>query len=231
MLKRTIKPFIFLVALLSVMAYGIVVLQDRKYYFVSMVMVLLSLAYFAASFERRAPTVREVVVIAVLAALGVAGRIAFYMLPQFKPILAIVIISGVAFGSESGFLVGALSAFVSNFFFGQGPWTPWQMFCMGLIGLLAGRFYYRRKTAIKPLRLAVFGFLTTLFVYGGIINIGSVSMFTKKVTVEAILASYVSALFFDLVHASATFLFLLILTNPLLEKLNRVKTKYGLLDN
>lgn len=72
------------------------------------------------------------------------------MLPQFKPVAAIVIISGVAFGGETGFLVGAITAFVSNFFFGQGPWTPWQMFSFGIIGFLAGimfqkAFYARQK--------------------------------------------------------------------------------------
>ena len=93
---------------------------------------------FAFAFENRKPKARELVIISSLCAIGVVGRTAFFMLPQFKPVAAIVIISGVAFGGETGFLVGAITAFVSNFFFGQGPWTPWQMFSFGIIGFLAG---------------------------------------------------------------------------------------------
>ena len=89
---------------------------------------------FFLVFENRRPQAREVVVIAVMAALAVAGRAAFFMLPQFKPTAAIVIIAGVGLGAEAGFLTGALAGFVSNFFFGQGPWTPWQMFAFGIPG-------------------------------------------------------------------------------------------------
>ena len=80
---------------------------------------------FFMVFEDRRPQAREVVIIAAMAGLGVAGRVAFFMVPQFKPAAAVVIISGVCLGGEAGFLTGALVGFVSNFFFGQGPWTPW----------------------------------------------------------------------------------------------------------
>jgi len=69
---------------------------------------------------------------------GVLGRAAFFMVPQFKPILALVILAGLTLGSPAGFMTGAMTAFVSNFFFGQGPWTPWQMAALGLVGFLAG---------------------------------------------------------------------------------------------
>ncbi|MBQ9108630.1 MAG: ECF transporter S component, partial [Oscillospiraceae bacterium] len=93
---------------------------------------------FFLVFEGRKPKPRELVVIAVLCAIGVAGRGAFFMLPQFKPVLALTIIAGVAFGGEAGFLVGAVTMLVSNMIFSQGPWTPWQMFSMGAIGFLSG---------------------------------------------------------------------------------------------
>lgn len=122
---------------------GIFVLDDRKYYFISLLIVLYTMIPFALVFENRKPQARELIVIAVLAAIAVAGRAAFFMLPQFKPVVAIVIIAGVSLGAEAGFLVGAVAGFVSNFFFGQGPWTPWQMFCFGIIGFL-GAFSSRR---------------------------------------------------------------------------------------
>ena len=86
-------------------------------------------------FEGRKPkSKRTFTIIAVLCALGIAGRAAFFMLPQFKPVLALTIIAGVALGGETGFLVGAITMLVSNIMFSQGPWTPWQMFAMGIIG-------------------------------------------------------------------------------------------------
>lgn len=70
-------------------------------------------------------------VISVLAAIGVAGRAAFFIVPSFKPVAAIVILTGISFGGEAGFLVGCLIMTLSNMFMGQGPWTPWQMFAFG----------------------------------------------------------------------------------------------------
>ncbi|MDR3239078.1 MAG: ATP-binding cassette domain-containing protein, partial [Clostridiales bacterium] len=120
---------------------------DRKYYFISMLIILETMLPFALVFESRKPQAREMVIIASLCAIAVAGRAAFFMLPQFKPVVALVTIAGVAFGGEAGFLVGAMTGFVSNMYFGQGPWTPWQMFSFGLIGFLAGVLF--RKNLLR----------------------------------------------------------------------------------
>ncbi|MBP1760551.1 MAG: metal ion transporter rane-spanning subunit, partial [Firmicutes bacterium] len=133
--KRTlIAAGLILLVIPAVIALGMVVLEDRKYYFVSLLIIICAMVPFVMIFEHRRPQAREIVIIAMLAALAVAGRSVAFMLPGFKPVIALVIITGVCFGGESGFLVGAITAFVSNFFFGQGPWTPWQMFCFGIIG-------------------------------------------------------------------------------------------------
>lgn len=108
--------------------------------------LILAVIFLAVSFVPfflvfgKKPQARELVPIAVMAALGVVGRTVFSIipLPNFKPVSAIVIMTGVVFGPETGFLTGALTGFVSNFIFGQGPWTPWQMFSWGMIGFLAG---------------------------------------------------------------------------------------------
>ena len=109
--------------------------------------ILLGLFFLLASaipfilvFDKKKPQARELVPIAVMAAIAVVGRTVFEIipLPNFKPCSAIIIITAVAFGPEAGFLTGALTGFVSNFIFGQGPWTPWQMFTWGLVGFLAG---------------------------------------------------------------------------------------------
>lgn len=104
----------------------------------TLVVVLASIGIFFASYEASRPRLRDIMPTVVLAALAAAGRILFAPIPDFKPVSAIAIIAGVAFGRKSGFMVGALAALASNFFFGQGPWTPWQMYAWGLVGYGAG---------------------------------------------------------------------------------------------
>jgi energy-coupling factor transport system substrate-specific component len=229
--KRTlVAAILILIVIPLIIAAGIVLLNDRQYYLISLGVIGCAMLPFALIFEQRRPQARELVVIAALAGIAVAGRAAFFMLPQFKPVTAIVIIAGVTLGSESGFLVGALSGFVSNFFFGQGPWTPWQMFCFGIIGFLAGVLFQKGLLPKRRLPLCVFGGLATFLIYGGIINFGSMLIFTAQVTWPALVTTYVAGVPMDLVHAVATVFFLLIIAVPMIEKLDRLKLKYGLVE-
>ena len=141
-----------------------------------------------------------------------------------------MIIAGVALGGETGFLVGAVGGFVSNFFFGQGPWTPWQMFAFGIIGFLGGILFkkgFLRKTKAS---LSVFGFLATLVIYGGIMNPASVIMAQSIITPQMIYASYIAGLPLDLIHALSTAFFLWFIAEPMTDKLERIKIKYGLIE-
>ncbi len=229
--KRTAAAAVGILVLIpAVITFGIVVLDDRKYYLISLLILAVTMLPFFMVFEHRRPMARELVTIAVLSAIAVAGRAAFFMLPQFKPVVAIVIITGVTLGPEAGFLVGAMAGFVSNFFFGQGPWTPWQMFCFGIIGFLAGILVQKGLLPRKRWALCLFGGVATVVVYGGIINVGSVIMFSGTLTWKAVLAAYASGFPFDLVHAGATVFFLLVLANPMMEKIQRIQIKYGLLE-
>lgn len=228
--RRTlVSAIIILIAIPLTILFGVFFLDDRKYYFISLLIIIYTMIPFAMIFEKRKPQARELVLIAVLTAIAVAGRGAFFMLPQFKPVVAIVVITGVSLGPESGFLVGALTGFVSNFFFGQGPWTPWQMFCFGIIGFLAGVLFQKGIINKTRLSLCIYGGLSTFFIYGGIIDIGSLLMFTSKFSWKALLATYISGFWFNIVHAIATVFFLYILSQPMLEKLDRIKIKYGLM--
>ena len=202
---------------------------SRKYYFISLVLIVYALLPFFMVFEGRKPQVRELVVLATMVALATAGRAAFFMIPSFKPIIAIVIISAIAFGGEAGFLVGSMTMLVSNFLFGQGPWTPWQMFAMGFIGFLSGIFYRIGILPTKRLSLCIYGFLVTFLIYGGIMNPAALFMSVYDFTWEGLLAIYISGVPVDLVHASSTFIFLWIGAKPLLEKLQRIKVKYHLM--
>lgn len=202
---------------------------SRKYYFISLVIVIYSIIPFFMVFEGRKPQAREMIVLATLAGIATAGRGAFFMIPHFKPMVAIVIITGISFGAESGFLVGAVTMLVSNMLFGQGPWTPWQMLALGMIGFISGVLHRVGMLPAKRLTLCIYGFLMTVFVYGGIMNPASVVMSVYEVTWQSLLAAYISGLPVDLVHAASTFLFLWVGAKPLIEKLQRMKMKYGLL--
>lgn len=228
--KRTLlATAMVLIAIPLTIYIGVYYLGDRKYYFISMLIILETMLPFALIFEGRKPQARELITISVLCAIGVAGRAAFFMLPQFKPVVAIVIIAGVAFGGEAGFLVGAVTGFVSNMFFGQGPWTPWQMFAFGIIGFLAGVLFRKGFLRRNTIALCIFGGLATFLIYGGIMNPAAVLMFQSKPTVEMFFLAYLRGIPFDLVHATATVVFLYLVARPMLEKLDRIKVKYGLI--
>ncbi|MEA4965726.1 MAG: ECF transporter S component [Oscillospiraceae bacterium] len=229
--RRTVLSLcLSLLAIPLTILLGIYVLQDRKYYVISLLILAETLLPFFLAFEGRKPQARELVILAVLCALGVAGRAAFVALPSFKPVTAMVIVSGVAFGGEAGFLVGAMTMFTSNMLFGQGPWTPWQMFAMGVIGLLAGVLFRKGLLRRDRLSLSVFGAVVTVLLYGGIMNPASVLMYQSNPTWGMIFTAYLTGVPVDLVHAAATVLFLWLLSEPMLQKLDRVKEKYGLME-
>ena len=229
--KRTIlAAFLILVVIPLTIAVGIVFFNDRSFYMISLTILFFSMLPFVFAFEKRKPEAKELVVIAVICGIAVAGRVAFFMLPQFKPIVAIVIIGGIVFGRETGFLLGAMSAFVSNFFFGQGPWTPWQMFSMGIIGFLAGIFFQKGRLPRTMLPVCIFGGLCTLIVYGAIIDLGATLMWSRHFTWQILLSFYISGFPFNMLHAGATVCFLLIAAGPMIEKLERIQVKYGMLE-
>ena len=229
--KRTKIATLLILFLIPLTIFiGIYYLGDKKYYFISLLIILETMIPFGFAFENRKPKARELVIISALCAIGVAGRTAFFMLPQFKPVAAIVIISGVALGGETGFLVGAITAFVSNFFFGQGPWTPWQMFSFGIIGFLAGIMFQKSILRKTKTDMCVFGFLATFVIYGGIMNPASVIMWQSNININMVLSSYVMGMPFDFIHAVSTVFFLFFAAEPMLEKLERIKIKYGLIE-
>lgn len=229
--KRTVLASLLILLCIPLTIFaGIFYLDDRHYNMVAMLVLGECMLPFVLVFEGRKPKARELVTIAVLCAIGVAGRSLFFMLPQFKPIIALTIIAGVAFGGEAGFLVGAVTMLVSNVMFSQGPWTPWQMFGMGIIGFLAGVLF--RKGWLRRTRtsLAVFGAIAAILIYGGIMNPAAAFMTSSKVPDwNVIMAYYVTGLPMDLLHAFGTVLFLMLAAEPMLEKMERIKVKYGLI--
>ena len=214
-----------LAAVLAALAFGAVAQFDQTA-LLSLGVVVGALVVFFARFETSKPALRQIMPTVVLAALAAAGRILFAALPDFKPVSAIAIIAGAAFGRQAGFMVGALAALVSNLFFGQGPWTPWQMYAWGLIGYFAGVLADRGAFEKRPV-LYVYGFAAPLL-YGFLLNRYYIVGFVHPLTWQTALLAYGAGLPFDLVHGAATVVFLAILYQPWRKKLDRIKRKYGI---
>lgn len=224
--KKTIRSvLIFLLLIPLTVIGGAHLFGNRKYYSISLLVLLECMLPFFAVFEGRKPRAREIVTVSVLCALGIAGRAALFMLPQCKPVMAITILAGAALGGETGFLVGSVSMLVSNIMFSQGPWTPWQMFAMGLIGFLSGSLFHKKEHQTKAL-FCLFGAFAAIFIYGGIMNPASALMWAQEINLKILLPYYLSGFPMDCIQAAATAAFLWLFAEPMLEKLERVKTKY-----
>ena len=207
---------------------GVWLLEDRKYNIISIIIALLSCVPFFVRFEKGKSGAREMIVIAVMSAFSVVGRLIFAPIPAFKPVTAITIISGVALGPEAGFIVGSMTAVVSNMFYGQGPWTPFQMFVWGFIGFLAGVIFKKSK---KPNRIL----LSIVGAFGGVLfsllmDIWTTLSLDGEFLLSRYLVNVASSLSFMAIYAVSNIVFLIILAHPFLEKLNRIKTKYGIFD-
>ena len=208
----------------------------QSFYLSGLTIIVLTIAAFFLHFESRKPQARELVLLAVLCALAVASRAAFGFVPHFKPMLAIVMLTGIAFGPEAGFLCGAISGFASNFIFGQGPWTPWQMFAYGIGGMLAALCGILKKAPRAwrdggwrdILGLTVFGFLCILLVVGPLLDTST--FFMAGFSASSPLAIYLAGVPVNCVHGSAVALTMLLFGKPLLDRLRRIQIKYGMME-
>lgn len=204
-------------------------LPGRAYYLTGTLIVMELLLPFFLAFEGRRPQARELVVIAVLCALAVAARVAI-PIPHFKAIFAVIMLSGIAFGPEAGFLVGAVSALASNFFYGQGPYTPWQMTAYGAGGMLAGFVFRKTGLPRKSLVMGIFGFFGVLLFVGPLLDTCTVFLAAPSLSLETALPFYISGFPVNLSQGVCTFLTMLLFGRPLLEKLDRIKQKYGMME-
>lgn len=193
----------------------------------STVIIVIAMVPFFARFEHTKPKPRDIVPLVVLSTIASLGRLLFGPLPHFKPVSAIIIISALSFGPQAGFMTGALSALGSNMFFGQGPWTPWQMFTWGLVGYLAG-LLNKTPSFKHKIPILIYGFISG-FLFGWIMNLWHIIGFIKPITKTAIIGAYVASFYFDLTHAVATVVFLIPILVPWRKKLNRIKVKFGLM--
>ena len=205
-------------------------LKGRAYYLISTLVVMEIMLPFFFRFESRRPQARELVILAVMAALAAVSRVVFAFSPYLKTITGIIMITGIAFGAEAGFLTGAVAAFASNFFFGQGPWTPWQMFAYGLGGFLAGVLYQAGLLPKKRVPLAVFGFLTVFLLVGPVLDTCAIFLQPAAINWQLMKMLYLSGVPVNLIHGLCVALTLLLVSQPMFEKLERIKDKYGMME-
>lgn len=200
--------------------------KSTSYYIISVVILVLSAIPFLAGFEQSKPSAREMALIAVLISLAVASRAVFYLIPQFKPIGAVVIAAAVCLGADRGYIIGAFSAFVSNFIFGQGIWTPFQMVALGLVGFLSGLIFDKIKAS--KVNLSVIGFVLTAVLYGLIVDLSSVLTITNDYSFASVAAVYIAGLPFSLIFGGTTAIFLYLFGEPFIKKIKRIILKYDI---
>lgn len=229
MKKSTVVTLLMFFLLIPLTLYLGTKLPGRGYYITSTLIIVEMLVPFFLAFEGRRPQARELVIIAVMCAISIASRTAI-PIPNFKPTFAIIMLSGIAFGPETGFMVGAITAFGSNFFVGQGAYTPWQMMGYGAGGLLAGFLYQKKWLSRKPLVLAVFGFLVTMLWVGPLLDLSTIFLSLTHFSWTSVLSIFTSGFFVNLSQGVCTILTMLLFSKPLLEKLDRIKVKYGMME-
>ena len=219
-LIKTLRLLIPLCFIPLTVLLGATVVDERRYGLISLCVAILVVWLFLLGFEKETASSRRTVLVAVLIALSVVGR----MIPLFKPITAITVLSAIYLGAESGFTVGALSALISNFYFGQGPWTPFQMLAWGLIGLFAA--WLSRPLRKSHTLLLIYGLLSAIL-YSALMDVWTVLWASQTITSSIYLAALLTALPHTILYAVSNVIFLALLAKPFGEKLERVKIKYG----
>jgi uncharacterized membrane protein len=219
-----------IISLLGIVLWQLFLSDSVNYYITSVCILIISMLPFFISFEVEKISSREVTLVATLIALAVVSRAAFYLIPQVKPIAAVVIASAVCLGAQRAYIIGAFSAFISNFIFGQGYWTPFQMVALGLVGLFAGLIFNNLKA--NRWSLAIVGFVLTFALYGFIVDASSVFMMSgDNLTIKGALAIYASGTPFSALFGASTAIFLFFFGKPFIKKIQRINIKFNLVLN
>ena len=223
--KRSLIKITSVILIPLIMAVGIIVFRNARYTYIMIMMAFLSCVPFFLSFESKKNNSSRIVIVSIMTALSVVGRIVFAAIPGFKPVTAIVILTALYFGPEAGFFTGSLSALISNFYFSQGPWTPFQMFAWGLIGLIAGLI--SRPLKKSKVLLSVYGILSGI-VFSCIMDVWTTFWIDGSFTVARFVAIISSDVLFMVEYALSNVVFLLILEIPLGRKIEKVIVKYDI---
>lgn len=224
-MKKALSYIVLLIIIPLVVIGGSLIFKDKQVSWISLCVMLLSCVPFFIGFEKKCGGAVRIMIISVMTALSVLGRIAFAPIPSFKPVTAIVVLTGIYFGGEAGFMTGALSAVISNFYFSQGPWTPFQMFAWGILGLIAGML----SGILRRYRLALYAYgAVSGVLYSLLMDIWTVLWADGYFNFPRYFASVISALPVTAVYVISNVIFLMLFSGPIGRILQRMKTKYGI---
>ena len=223
--KNWISYGVIILIIPVIVILGAVIFRNKQFAFISMAVTILACVPFFISFENKSHNSTRLVMIAILTALSVVGRLVFAVVPGIKPVTAMVIITALYFGSEAGFMTGSLTALLSNFALGQGPWTPFQMLTWGLIGFVAGLLSERLKT--NKAMLYIYGALSGI-VFSLLMDLWSVIWQDGIFNLLRYISLLASSTIFCVIYAISNVVFLFILTKPIGSKIERIKEKYGI---
>ncbi|ARJ71995.1 hypothetical protein LSA01_17410 [Latilactobacillus sakei] len=215
--------------IIAVLLGLIIQLQGQYFLALSFICLVVSMLPFYWRFEKRQIRAREIVMIAVLATIAAVSRVPFAPLPSVQPTSFVVIVAALVLGPEAGFMIGSTAALVSNFFLGQGPWTPWQMFCWGMMGVTAG-LISRFDWAHNKYWLCLFGFIWG-FIFGWVMNLWYFIAYVNPLSLKTFIAAYIASFYFDLAHALSNVFFIYCFYQSWYRIIQRFKIKYGLLNH
>jgi len=219
-LKKILNIVLPCVLMPLVVIFGSFYAEGKSYALSSLILTLLSLILFICGIESKKTGTRRLVIVSVMVALSSVGR----LIPIFKPVTFLVVITGITLGPQAGFLTGAFSAVISNISFGQGPWTPFQMFAWGMLGFIAGLLQ-------KPLnKKRVYLIIYLVFagvIYSMILDVWTVLWYQQGFNIEMYRKAIITAIPYTVIYSVSNVIFALLLSKPFCEKLHRVKVKYG----
>ena len=227
MKKRIIQITVLVLSgMLAVL--NILLFNGKHYSAASLLAAFLACLPFYFSFERKNfGKSKEIMMVSIMTALSVCGRIVFGFMPFFKPVTAITIISGMYLGYSAGFVTGSFSALISNIYFGHGPWTIFQMFSWGLIGYLAGVIGKKLENKLCIIVFSIFSgtIFSVIMDLWTVLNIEGTFSLSRYITV------FVSGFPVTVTYSVSNIIFLMLMQKPFGRKLERAKLKYGIFKN
>jgi len=225
-MKKIISAIIYLLIIPAIIYIGIVLYNKKLYNLISLLVVVVALVPFFISFEKRKIKLEKIVLIAAFTAITSLSRIIFNLasfLPGFNPVTAIIILIGISFGKDTGFMVGALTALVSNNYISHGPWTPFQMFSWGIIGYFSGVFSKLLKK--NKLSLLLFGMISGVL-FSILMDIYTVLSYDNAFTFKRFFVLAGLSIPFTITYVVANLLFLLLFSYLFLVRMERIIQKY-----
>lgn len=221
--KKIISYAIILAIIPAIIVLGAFIFKSKMYLWIGLCVAVFSCVPFFLAYEKGRASSQRITLVAIMTALGIAGRLIFAIVPHFKPVAAIVQITGIFLGAQSGFVCGALSALISNIAFGQGPWTPFQMLAWGLTGFFGGVFAssLKKHRSLNYLLGALCGIMYSL-----IMDVWSILLYGGSES--SLLTLLIASLPIMLIYAVSNIIFLALFTRPIGDKLERIKLKYGI---